>query len=136
MNIHLVPVPEDRLAAVYAALANGRTTTAAVTSPVLGSWTMDDIATMFRQSPRAMKAILRELAKNPGNRLTAPELAERIDRTRNQFAGVLGAFGRRVKNRYGKGDWPFLAEYSHEDGVYIYEMSPEVAELIREVDSE
>jgi hypothetical protein len=89
---------------------------------------------MYRESPPPMKALLRHLAAHPETTFTAKELAEVIGRKRKQFPGVLGAYGRRVRNRYSMAIWPFRAEHSPENRMFTYEMdNRRVAEIIRQV---
>jgi hypothetical protein len=66
---------------------------------------------------------------------TAPragQCARRRLRPSAQLAGVVGAFGRRKKNRYGEDDLPFRAVWSAGAGMVVYEMSPAVATVINE----
>ncbi len=67
---------------------------------------------------------------------TGPELVKEVYGTEDpkgyrRLPGALGAFGRRVKNRYSKSTWPFKAEWSYAENVMHYEMDPWTAEQIR-----
>jgi hypothetical protein len=92
---------------------------------------------MYEESPKAMKDILRALAARPDEWLTAPELAQAIQHKPNAdwntVAGTLGAFGRRVKNRYKRRSWPFLSQWDHSRGRFLYSMSPDVARQINDL---
>jgi hypothetical protein len=50
------------------------------------------------------------------------------------MSGMLGAYGRRWKNRYHHGSdakWPFKAEWDYVNGMAIYSMSSPVAKIIK-----
>jgi hypothetical protein len=88
-------------------------------------------ARMFLESPPAMRQFLALLADNAGKVLSTAEICEAIERTPMQLAGVLGAFGRRVKNRYKGAKKPFDARRDHAERTWVYGMDPEVAEAIK-----
>jgi hypothetical protein len=49
----------------------------------------------------------------------------------NSVAGALGAYGRRVKNRYGMTTWVFEGRWSlKQDDTWAYVMKAEYAEII------
>lgn len=145
----MVPVPRDRVQEVYEVLARPRRSpqnAQAEPDSVRSSDTFNSEAFLkrcYRDSQPAMRSVLEHLAKNAGRAVTSEELAEAIgqakdetDYTREQLAGVLGAFGRRFKNRYnggtvGDGNWPFSAEWSPEDGMYVYQMEPGIAKIFK-----
>jgi len=97
-----------------------------------GVWTAELVIRCYRESPDPMQAFLRHLAMNPDRTYTSPEMAETINRTPRQLAGVLGAFGNRVRNRYSMGTWPFAADWSDEAGGMLYRMPDHVASVIRD----
>jgi hypothetical protein len=107
-----IAVPEDRVLDVYAFLLgkdqNGAT------------WTPDLLERMYLESPKPIQQLLVTLAKRAGTVHTDEELAEAVGRSRTQLAGVLGAYGRRVKNRYGMEQWPFETIYDDAAGMYSY----------------
>lgn len=78
-----------------------------------------------------MAAILDYLAERPGQEVTTEELSGAIGRTRSQIAGVAGAFGHRLKSRYGIDTWPFEAYWSRRHGMVVYRMSEQVAVPLR-----
>lgn len=96
-------------------------------------WTPSRLRRMVEESPPAMLEILRMLAERTGEWLTMNELAKAIrpDADWNTVAGTLGAFGRRVRNRYGLESWPFENRYDYEVGGRVCRMSEEVARLIK-----
>jgi hypothetical protein len=63
------------------------------------------------------------------------ELARNIGRTRQQLAGILGVFGKKVINRYHLQTWPFDARESYEHQMYVYVISDEAASAIRKARS-
>ena len=144
-----VLVPEKHVVAVYgyiAALERGED----VEAPVSGAssepkhngpaeneeWSPKLLRLLYDQSPPAMVLILDYLAENPDREVTSAELVEvlkgrKADANSNTLAGTLGAFGRRVANRYGMDGWPFEADYSHEHHMIVYVMDGWVAEKLR-----
>lgn len=135
-EIVMVPVPAHLLPKVYALLARethfGESTDQHDT-PAAPSWNAELLGRAYRESPGPMKAILGYLSDNPGRNVNADELAEKIERTRPQMAGVLGAFGRRTKNRYGQESWPFHATWDGGTERMNYKMDKNVADIIRQV---
>jgi hypothetical protein len=101
----------------------------------INEWTPSRLRRMVEESPRAMIDILRALADRPGTWLTIDELAKSIrhkpDADWNTVAGTLGAFGRRVKNRYGLESWPFENRFDHEVGGRVCRMTDDTARLIK-----
>jgi|tagenome__1003787_1003787.scaffolds.fasta_scaffold20868490_3 hypothetical protein len=100
--------------------ANGDATTS-------NGWTPSLLRKMLQQSPPAMKDVLRTMAEHPDEWLTTKQLAEAIQNNRNAdwmtLAGTMGAFGRRLKNRYGIENPPFEKRYDHEFKGKVYRMS-------------
>ena len=113
-----IAVPAERVLDVYAYLLGK--------SPDGGAWTPALLERMYLESPQPMQQILVTLAKRVGVVHTAEELAEGIGRSRAQLAGVLGAYGRRVKNRYGMETWPFETIFDHGAGMYSYVITDDV----------
>jgi hypothetical protein len=139
-----IPVPADRVLEVYALLASEPTRQPAEPGPELdaaeppdrSSWSDELIARCWRESPSPMKAFLLYLAKHPDREISSEEIAPAIERTRQQMSGMLGAFGRRTKNRYGMGTCPYSARWGFEEHRAIYVMDSQTAEVIRKVASD
>lgn len=142
-TIHMVPVPEDRLEEVYAVLGraklNGSAPAAESAVPEVEADTSIDaalIARAYRESPPSMVKFLDYLADHAGETIPSPAMAEHMGLTWNQLAGVLGAFGRRWKNRYQqKGSWFFGAYWNYEQHHMDYSMPATVADIIKETRS-
>ena len=160
-DIVMVPVPRRHLATVYRVIAEGEAQTqpgeqpapqppAPVAAPSVangasgnGDWSPNEIARLYRESPPVMRKFLDHLADpdHADQVLTGPELAtviygEEDDRRRRKLPGALGAFGRRVKNRYSKRTWPFKASWNYERNIMEYKMDPWTAEQIRKAQGE
>ena len=94
-------------------------------------WTPSRLRTMVEDSGPAMRDILHALATRPGDWLYAQDLAAALKNKPNAdwntIAGTLGAFGRRVKSRYGLETWPFQGKRDHERHCWVYSMSREMA---------
>lgn len=125
-----IAVPKERVFDVYAFLLLERRGGAKKEED---EWTEELLERAYQESPSPMAAFLEHLARNPGQWFTAEEMADAIERSRAQMAGVLGAFGRRVKNRYSMETWPFHSEYNHAEGMATYAMDDDVAATMREV---
>lgn len=78
-----------------------------------------------------MKRFLDYLASVPGRAVTSAETAEAVGYTRHQQAGMLGAFGHRVKGRYGRSTWFFENAWSGQRGTWTYSMGEAAAKVIR-----
>jgi len=146
-----VPVPRQYLSQVYGFIArldagegevvsaeSVHLTTKEVNGPGastvdVDAWTPSRLRRMVDDSPPAMLQILKALAERSGESLTIGELAKAIrpDADWNTVAGTLGAFGRRVRNRYGLESWPFESRYDYEVGGRVCRMSEEIARQIK-----
>ena len=100
-------------------------------------WTDKLLCRMVEESPPAMRDILGLLASRPGESLGAEDLAKSIKGNKhanwNTIAGTLGAFGRRVKNRYESDQWPFTAKYEHAHDGVRYRMTAAMATRIKKI---
>ncbi len=97
-------------------------------------WTSSRLRTMVEDSGPAMRDLLKAMASRPEEWLTTQDLAAALTNKPkadwNTIAGTLGAFGRRVKSRYGLETWPFHCKRDHENHCWIYSMNPEMAKRI------
>ncbi len=93
---------------------------------------------MVQESSPALLAILGALADSPGEWLTMGDLAKPIGPKAdwNTVAGTLGAFGRRLKSRYGLESWPFENRLDHAKGTRECRMSKETARAVKKLISE
>jgi hypothetical protein len=147
----MVPVPRSRLLDVYALLArsapdepaNARGGIAAIfkreqqgafTVDAVIAWPRDLLERAYRESPSSIKKVLGHLAHHPGERVPITDLAKVVGYKRPQLAGALGAFGRRVKNRYGQKTWPFTGQWDAEVYMWFYTMETSEAEVIRSLE--
>ena len=140
-----VPVPRQLVVDVYQFVAE-RTRLAVKAEPTVSSgqpivlpdeWAASEIRRLYAESPKNMRAILAAMAARPGENVTSNDLIEVLSRSRGGSAsssilgGTLGAFGRRVRNRYRKNSWPFEAHWISETNQNYYIMSPAVAAILR-----
>jgi hypothetical protein len=127
------PLVTSAVPAESPALAATEAKSGGAVSINVDEWTPSRLRRMVEESPPAMLEILRMLADRPGEWLAMNELAKAIrpDADWNTVAGTLGAFGRRVKNRYGLESWPFENRYDYEVGGRVCRMSEEVARLVK-----
>jgi hypothetical protein len=97
-------------------------------------WTEELLRRMYRESPKGMKSILTALAERAGEEVSIAEVAQSFTHKPgadwNNVAGTLGAFEKRVKNRYGLLTSPFDWRRNEGQGM-LYVMSPEVAPSVR-----
>jgi hypothetical protein len=97
-----------------------------------GEWTHARLWKMIEESPPAMRDILRALATHPGEWMSSDQLAQAIrgkQADSNTVAGTLGAYGRRLKSRYGLDVPPFDRRYEHGVGK-VLRMSREMAQQV------
>lgn len=136
-----IPVPRGYVTQVYGFIASlesgGRETqveasSASAAATLSESWPEDLIIRQYRESPDSMKKFQQYLAQHAGQDFSSTEIAEAIGAEYgwNSIAGALGAYGRRVKNRYKRSTFPFNQHWDHEHGEMRHGMTPEVAEII------
>ncbi len=78
-----------------------------------------------------MKRFLDYLATVPGQPVTSEESATVVGYSRHQQAGMLGAFGHRVKGRHGRSTWFFEYAWSDQRGAWTYSMGEAAAKVLR-----
>ena len=140
-----VPVPRQLVVDVYRFVAE-RSRLTVEAQPSVGTnqaaglpdnWSASEIKRLYSDSAKNMRAILDAMAARPGERVSSNDLIEVLSRSRGGAAGssilggTLGAFGRRVKNRYRKNKWPFDAHWISETNQNYYVMSPAVATILK-----
>jgi len=135
----MVPVPRERVQEVYRLLAvdpvpPGALSAEATTAEVV-PWSDAEIVRAYNESPQKMKLFLDYLASVPGQSVTAEETAKAVGYTRHQQAGMLGAFGHRVKRRYSRSTWFFTYEWNDQRGDGLYSMEAAVAGVVRDIKS-
>jgi hypothetical protein len=134
-----IPVPKRYLTRVYGFIASLESADAGFQAPPSlngdgkREWTPELIRRQFLESPDTIRRFEKLLAEHEGTWLSTSEIAQALGAARGAktIAGALGAYGRRVSNRYGMSDWPFENRWIHEQGQQSYCMSSEVAEIIR-----
>jgi hypothetical protein len=101
---------------------------------IVAEWTPDITVRMVRESPKAMKDILGALADRAGHEVSTGDLAKAIkykpNADSNTVAGTLGAFGRRVANRYKKNVLPFEGRWDYEQHCKMHKMPMEIAQVV------
>ncbi len=153
-NVYSVPVPERFLPLIYEVLAEayrgeadaeGNPSESPSGPPAQGGnaaeWTAEDVALAYRDSSPKQRVALDYLADRPRVEVRSRELAQAVypdddgDVAESRLYGVLGAFGSRVKNEYGKNGWFFLADRERSPhgvlGHMVYCMEPEEASWVR-----
>ncbi|MFL5963330.1 MAG: hypothetical protein ACJ757_10630 [Gaiellaceae bacterium] len=140
-----VPVPVSRVPEVYALLAGtpAKTTLHALEDRAVAgqatvggtSWTQPEIERDVKESPETVNVIQKALASRPGEEVTLADVeAALTDATGKPWTpqmvrGSLGAWARRVQNRYGQPQWYFEIIWDGEK--VAYRMSVEVAQIIQ-----
>jgi hypothetical protein len=133
-----VPVPSEHVPAVYRLLAGAGQTTipslpgdladtpdsAAIPGPEL-------VRRMYRESYEGHKLLMALLAKAPDEWTYTAEIATalHIAKGARGVAGMLGAFGRRSKNRYGH-QKPWISEWDGDREEARHMMPAEVAKVV------
>jgi hypothetical protein len=123
-----VPVPEERVQEVYELLASPPVTPATPTDN--SGFSSVEIHRMWKESGARMQAVLAQLADHPDEEFTAVEMTKILGVTTDQFRGVMGAFGHRVKARYGWTNWPFNRRWDDQQSTAVYLMSSKVAAVM------
>lgn len=95
-------------------------------------WNRDLVQRAYRESADQMRRLLRFLADQPNVEVSSYELADAIEARFgwNTVAGMLGAFGRRSVNRYGR-DEPMWEYRFDGDGRILITMPNGPAEAIK-----
>jgi hypothetical protein len=80
-------------------------------------------------SSTAMRIILRYLAEHKGEWVSIADVAHQLapDADAHTVAGTLGAFSRRIKNRYGQYRWPFEWKIGENGSGSVYMMKADFA---------
>jgi hypothetical protein len=89
---------------------------------------------IYDESPTAMQEILKFLAAHSEQEFSTRDLGQALSNTDikpNTVAGTFGAFGRRMKNRYGlERVFPFTSRWDLDDAVAYHKMPADMAEII------
>jgi hypothetical protein len=133
-----VPIPSEQVPAVYRLLAaagqdtvpsvagapDGSPDPAAIPDPEL-------IRRMYRESYEGHKQLMALLAQAPDEWTYTAEIATalRVAKGARGVAGMLGAFGRRSKNRYGH-QKPWISEWDGGREEVRHMMPAEVAKTV------
>jgi hypothetical protein len=74
----------------------------------------------------------RSLAKQAGSVVPIADVAKAIGKGPggHAVAGMMGAFGRRIKGRHKGKPTPFVATWNAVAGCWEYKMSPSIAKII------
>lgn len=96
-------------------------------------WDRATVLRAYRESADNMRDLLDFLAWNPNREVSAPELADAVEAKYgwNTVAGMLGAFGRRSLNRYGRSKPMWEYRYDSQ-GRTLITMPEGPAEAIKE----
>jgi hypothetical protein len=124
-----VAVPADRVQDVYRFLLGLADGEGAVDSD------LDRLVVrVYRESDEQFRRLLELLARFPGQALSTDLVAEELELARGSaaLAGMLGAFGRRTKNRYA-GFWPFERLYNGAKERSELIMNSEVATILERI---
>ena len=96
-------------------------------------WTRELIERQYRESPPFMKRFQKHLAEHAGQEFSTRDMADALGAEKgwNTVAGALGAYGRRVKNRYKQTEFVFTSYWDYARDQAYHSMPEEVAEIIR-----
>lgn len=92
---------------------------------------------MYNESYEQHRRLIAFLAEHPGDWHYTGDLARALDLQNGArgLAGMLGAFGRRAKHRYG-GMTPWQSEWDPNRAEMRHRMDPKVAETVRNLRNE
>ena len=123
-----VPVPTHLVPAVMAMIAQE-----SEDLPRVSPWTEKELRKLWNESADNVRGTLIHLASHSGEAISGVTLAREVmgkESKGHSIAGMMGAFGRRMKGRH-KGRSPIVAEYDALHQVWQYSIaSPEVAQII------
>jgi hypothetical protein len=97
------------------------------------SWPEEELRKAWLESGPHMRTTLELLARQEGAPVSGDRIAAALGRKErgHTVAGMMGAFGRRMKGRHG-GRWPFTAEWNATSAHWDYRMDIEnAARLLR-----
>jgi hypothetical protein len=137
-----IPVPKRHLGAIYTFIGSlegipsaGTTNGAAQSTDEPDEWPREMIERQYRESPESMQKFELWLADHPGQEFTTTDMADalKVPHGWNSIAGMLGAYGNRVRNRYKRTTFPFQSRWNYEGGEQLHSMRAEVAEIIKAI---
>ncbi len=96
-------------------------------------WDRATVRRAYRESGNPMRRLLDFLSRHPDQEVSSYDLADAIEARYgwNTVAGMLGAFGRRSANRYGRSDPMWEVRYD-EEGRVLLTLPGDAAEAVRE----
>lgn len=131
INYVQVPVPQHLVPAVMSLI-----TQSTEEVPRTAAWTEKELRKLWSESADNIRRTLTLLASNSGNTVSGQTIAREVlgkEDKGHSIAGMMGAFGRRMKGRH-KGRSPMTAEYDAQAQEWRYSMvSPEVGQIILRV---
>ena len=137
MSYVMMAVPSELVAAVSEFIEShpreGADQGDRVTDGFVHGWDAPTVRRAYRESADEMRRVLDFLADNPGREVSSDEVAEAIDARYgwNTVAGMLGAFGRRCRGRYGR-DLPMWEFRESAEGRTLLTLPAAAAAAIRD----
>lgn len=123
-----VPVPTHLVPAVMAMITHE-----SEDLPRTSPWTEKELRKLWNESADNVRGTLIHLASHSGESVSGATLAREVmgkESKGHSVAGMMGAFGRRMKGRH-KGRNPITAEYDALTQEWRYSIvSPDVAQII------
>jgi hypothetical protein len=132
-NYVSVPVPEHLVPAVMLLITDSLAKQPTrIQEVVTTDWTEPELQRMWDESGVPMRRTLVLLAQNAGLPVPMSQIAKTLGKPPkgHQVAGMMGAFGRRLKNRYNRTKWPFAVIQNAIGGYWEYVMAHDVAKII------
>ena len=126
-------VPKQYLQEIYGFISTlGASTTLGAHGEEI-KWPTALIGRQYDESPDIIKRLQKILAAQPGKKFYTSELAVKLKAPKGSksVAGALGAYGRRVLNRYKMTTWPIATAWDHEKREQTFWMEPNVAAVIK-----
>ena len=103
----------------------------------IDEWTEEVVRRNWGESPETVGRLLRHLADHPGQPVLIADVAKAVYEDgdlvdRQRLAGVLGAFQRRLGNRYDVA-FPFWREWNYREEMWQFTMPENIARKHREL---
>lgn len=95
-------------------------------------WTRELVERQFNESPDVVQRLQKLLAEHPDQEFSTWDLQKKLQvKNANSMPGIFGAFGKRVKMRYGMPTWPFTARWDEAKNSMFYSMPVDRAKILK-----
>ena len=129
-----VPVPAHLVPEVMQLIAGSLSGKPVLVAQDAG-WTAAELTRIWDESAQNVRRTLKLLASNSGSPVTGQTIAREVmgkDDKGHSIAGMMGAFGRRMKGRHQSRN-PIQAKWNAVEVQWEYTLDPEAARVFGEI---